>query len=86
MSSIALVFGLLLATAAPPLQAGAATSNITPELGTLVVGGFRLIRPSTCMTSCMPAAWCWTTARPSSPWWSAICSACTAASAPRRGG
>ena len=40
MSSIALVFGLLLATAAPPLQAGAATSNITPELGTLVVGGF----------------------------------------------
>ena len=40
MSSLALVFGLVLATAAPPLQAGAATSNITPELGTLVVGGF----------------------------------------------
>ena len=27
-------------TASPPLQAGAATSNITPELGTLIVGGF----------------------------------------------
>ncbi len=40
MSSLALVFSLLLASAAPPLQAGAATSNITPELGTLVVGGF----------------------------------------------
>jgi hypothetical protein len=40
MSSVALVFALLLAAESPPLQAGAATSNITPELGTLVVGGF----------------------------------------------
>ncbi len=38
MSSISLVFALMLTTS--PLQAGAATSNITPELGTLVVGGF----------------------------------------------
>jgi hypothetical protein len=35
-----LILSLVLATAPPPLQAGAATSNITPELGTLVVGGF----------------------------------------------
>ncbi len=39
MTSISLVFALMLTTA-PPLQAGAATSNITPDLGTLVVGGF----------------------------------------------
>ncbi|MDZ7620797.1 MAG: neutral/alkaline non-lysosomal ceramidase N-terminal domain-containing protein, partial [Patescibacteria group bacterium] len=38
MSCISLVFTLILTTS--PLQAGAATSNITPELGTLVVGGF----------------------------------------------
>lgn len=41
MSCIPLVLGLVLAAAPPPaLQAGAATSNITPELGVLVVGGF----------------------------------------------
>mgnify|MGYP001174295379 CR=1 FL=1 len=41
MSCISLVLGLALGAAAPPpLQAGAATSNITPELGVLVVGGF----------------------------------------------
>jgi neutral ceramidase len=40
MSAISFVFALMVATASPPLQAGAATSNITPELGTLVVGGF----------------------------------------------
>jgi hypothetical protein len=38
MSFIPLVFSMALATA--PLQAGAATSNITPELGALIVGGF----------------------------------------------
>ena len=30
-------------------QAGAAISNITPFLGTELIGGF----------SCTPAAWCW---------------------------
>ncbi len=40
MSSIPLIFGVVLATASPSLQAGAATSNITPDLGMLVVGGF----------------------------------------------
>ncbi|MCL4203651.1 MAG: neutral/alkaline non-lysosomal ceramidase N-terminal domain-containing protein [Pirellulaceae bacterium] len=40
MNAISFVFALMLASASPPLQAGAATSNITPELGTLVVGGF----------------------------------------------
>ena len=41
MSCIPPVLGLVLAAAPPPaLQAGAATSNITPELGVLVVGGF----------------------------------------------
>jgi hypothetical protein len=40
MSSVALVFALLLGAESSPLRAGAATSNITPELGTLVVGGF----------------------------------------------
>jgi neutral ceramidase len=40
MSTIPFVFGLVLATAPPTLQAGAATSNITPELGTLIVGSF----------------------------------------------
>ncbi len=40
MSCISLVLSLALAAAPPALQAGAATSNITPELGILVVGGF----------------------------------------------
>ncbi len=40
MSCISLVLSLALGAAAPALQAGAATSNITPELGVLVVGGF----------------------------------------------
>lgn len=40
MSSIALMLSLVLAAAPPPLEAGAAASNITPPLGTLVVGGF----------------------------------------------
>ena len=40
MTAVSLVFALMLTTAPAPLQAGAATSNITPELGTLVVGGF----------------------------------------------
>lgn len=40
MSSFPLLVSLVLAASAPPLQAGAATSNITPELGALVVGGF----------------------------------------------
>jgi hypothetical protein len=40
MSTISLAFALMMATAPPPLQAGAATSNITPELGTIIVGGF----------------------------------------------
>ena len=40
MSSVALVFALLLAAESPPLRAGAATSNITPDLGTIIVGGF----------------------------------------------
>jgi len=40
MSSVLILFALVLAAEPAPLQAGAATSNITPELGTLVVGGF----------------------------------------------
>ncbi|MBI2478923.1 MAG: hypothetical protein HYV60_09900, partial [Planctomycetia bacterium] len=41
MNSLLLVCSLVLAQAPPPpLQAGAATSNITPELGTIIVGGF----------------------------------------------
>jgi len=40
MSSIPLIVSLVLAAAPPPLEAGAAASNITPPLGTLVVGGF----------------------------------------------
>lgn len=40
MSSLLFVCSLMLTAASPPLQAGAATSNITPELGTIVVGGF----------------------------------------------
>jgi len=40
MSSIALTLSLLLAAAPSPLEAGAAASNITPPLGTLIVGGF----------------------------------------------
>lgn len=39
MSTLTLILSLVLAAPAP-LQAGAATSNITPELGTLVVGSF----------------------------------------------
>jgi neutral ceramidase len=39
MTSLLLVYSLVLTTA-PPLHAGAATSNITPELGATVVGGF----------------------------------------------
>ena len=40
MSSIPLIVSLVLAAAPPPLKAGAAASNITPPLGTLVVGSF----------------------------------------------
>ena len=40
MSALPFVFAMILSTASSPLQAGAATSNITPELGTLIVGGF----------------------------------------------
>jgi hypothetical protein len=40
MSSLPLFFAFVLSAAPPALQAGAATSNITPELGTLIVGGF----------------------------------------------
>ncbi len=41
MSSISLALALMLATASPPpLEAGAAASNITPDLGVLIVGGF----------------------------------------------
>lgn len=39
MSSLPLVLSLVL-TVPAPLQAGAATSNITPPLGTRIVGGF----------------------------------------------
>ena len=40
MSSLPLFLSLVLATAPAPLKAGAATSNITPPLGTRIVGGF----------------------------------------------
>jgi len=40
MTSLPLALALCLATSPPPLQAGAAASNITPELGTLIVGSF----------------------------------------------
>ena len=40
MSTLPLALALMLTTASPPLQAGAAASNITPDLGTLIVGGF----------------------------------------------
>lgn len=40
MNSLLLVCSLVLAQTPPPLQAGAATSNITPDLGTIIVGGF----------------------------------------------
>ncbi len=39
MSTICVLLALAV-TGAPPLQAGAATSNITPDLGTIIVGGF----------------------------------------------
>ncbi|HUG71198.1 MAG TPA: neutral/alkaline non-lysosomal ceramidase N-terminal domain-containing protein [Pirellulaceae bacterium] len=40
MSSLPLFLSLVLAAAPAPLKAGAATSNITPPLGTRIVGGF----------------------------------------------
>jgi len=40
MSSLPWIVSLVLAAGAPALEAGAATSNITPPLGTLIVGGF----------------------------------------------
>ncbi len=40
MSPTPLMFILVRAAPPPPLEAGAAASNITPPLGTLVVGGF----------------------------------------------
>ena len=40
MSSLSMILGFVLAAAPAPLEAGAATSNITPPLGTKIVGGF----------------------------------------------
>jgi neutral ceramidase len=40
MSSIPLILSLVMATAPPSLKAGAAISNITPPLGTIIVGSF----------------------------------------------
>lgn len=81
VSRLLAFFGLIIsmaAQAAPQdsiqLRAGATTSNITPELGLDIIGGFAQFHRLMSMTNCSRDVWSLMTGRRSSLWWCATSS------------